>query len=77
MSHQLQQDSDLNSTASACGPQSEATDQDELSAALAAANQATTAAERAWHVYASLCDVGPERTRAFDVYDAIRQARRG
>lgn len=31
-------------------------------------------AERAWHAYAALCEVGPERTLAFDTFENIRTA---
>lgn len=41
----------------------------------AAAHAALDAAERAWHAYAAECDVGPERVRAFDVFENIRRAR--
>lgn len=41
-----------------------------------AAQRALDAAERAWHAYASLCEVGLERTMAFDVLENVRLARR-
>jgi hypothetical protein len=41
----------------------------------ACAHAALDAAERAWHAYAATCEVGPERTRAFDVFENIRRAR--
>lgn len=44
--------------------------------ARAKAHELATAAERAWYAYAALLDVGPERTRAFDVYENLRTARR-
>jgi hypothetical protein len=59
-------------------PQSEA---ERLVAALrrckSAAYLAADESERAWHRYASLLDVGPDREHAFDVYDNLRNARRG
>jgi hypothetical protein len=49
---------------------------EKLAAARKEAHDALTAAERAWYAYAGLCDVGPDRTRAFDVYENIRNSRR-
>jgi hypothetical protein len=40
------------------------------------AHRALDAAATAWYEYAALLDVGPDRTRAFNVYENIRQARR-
>lgn len=40
------------------------------------AEQALIEATRAWHSYASLCEVGPERTRAFAVFENVRNAGR-
>lgn len=40
------------------------------------ANRALDEAVGAWHAYAALVDVGAERTRAFDVFDTLRNARR-
>lgn len=54
----------------------DATPEQVLTAARAAAHLATSAAEKAWHEYAGLCEVGPERSRAFDIYENIRTARR-
>jgi hypothetical protein len=34
------------------------------------------AAEKAWHTYAALCDVGRERERAFEIFESVRTARR-
>ena len=39
------------------------------------AHSALNTAERAWYTYAGLIDVGPERTEAFMIYEAIRRAR--
>jgi hypothetical protein len=48
----------------------------ELLDAREAASDLLRAAERAWYKYAGLCEVGPERTRAFDVYENVRTALR-
>lgn len=40
------------------------------------AHRALDEAERAWHTYASVCEVGDDRTRAFDVFENVRCARR-
>ena len=45
-------------------------------AARQAAHDALNKAERAWSEYAGLCEVGPDRTRAFKVYENVRCARR-
>lgn len=39
------------------------------------AHQALDAAERAWYEYFGLCDVGPDRIRASDIYERVRTAR--
>lgn len=49
---------------------------DKIADARKAAHDALNAAERAWYAYAGLVDVGPDRTRAFDVYENVRNARR-
>jgi hypothetical protein len=49
---------------------------EELADARKAAHAALDAAERAWYAYAGLIDVGPDRTRAFEVYENVRNARR-
>lgn len=54
----------------------EATEEQVLDRAAAAAYKALMAAEKAWHDYACLCDVGPDRARSFAVFDAIRCATR-
>lgn len=54
----------------------QATDAQKVAAARAAAHRALDAAEKAWYEYAGLIDVGDERTRAFDVYQNVRQSRR-
>lgn len=51
-------------------------DEEKLALAKEAAHRALTAAERAWYEYAGLVDVGPERTRAFEIYENVRNARR-
>lgn len=54
-------------------PESEAA---KLERAKAAAHRALDAASKAWYEYAGLCEVGPERIRAFDVYENVHNARR-
>lgn len=39
------------------------------------ANAAADAAEKAWHELAAALDVGPERSRAFEVYENLRLSR--
>ena len=46
-----------------------------LARAAEAAHKALNAAEKAWYDYAVLCDVGPDRMLAFDVYQNVRMAR--
>lgn len=40
-----------------------------------AAHAALDAAERSWHAYAASCEVGPERIRAFEIFENVRRAR--
>ena len=40
------------------------------------ADQAHAVAEKRWHEYACSCEVGPERNRAFEIYENIRVATR-
>ncbi len=47
-----------------------------LEAAREAACASLLKAEKAWYEYASLCDVGPDRISAFEVYQNVRMARR-
>lgn len=47
-----------------------------VEAAREKAHEALNGAERAWHAYASMLDVGPERIHAFNVFENVRQARR-
>ncbi len=47
-----------------------------LEAAGRAAHKALDDAGAAWYKYAGMLDVGPERTRAFRVYESIHNARR-
>lgn len=54
----------------------EATEEQKAAAAKEAAHRALDAAEKAWHEYAGLCEVGRERTQAFTVYQNVRGARR-
>jgi len=53
-----------------------ATQEQKVTVARDAANRALDAAERAWYEYAGECEVGADRTRAFDVYEKVRTARR-
>ncbi|NMG48284.1 hypothetical protein GO613_09245 [Azoarcus communis] len=53
-----------------------ATEAKQIAFAKETAHRALDAAEKAWYEYAGLCDVGAERTRAFDVYEKVRHARR-
>lgn len=53
-----------------------ATEAQKIDAARTAAHRAADAAERAWYELAGLLDVGPDRTRAFTVYENLRHARR-
>lgn len=53
------------------------TEAEKCAAARKVAEQALEQATRAWHEYACLCDVGPERTRAFAVFENVRNAGRG
>lgn len=34
--------------------------------------EANRAAEKAAHAYATACEIGPERVRAFEIYERIR-----
>lgn len=52
------------------------TEAEKLERARAEAHRALDAAERAWYAYAGMIDVGPDRTRAFTVYEQVRMARR-
>lgn len=52
------------------------TEAQKIDAARTAAHRAADAAERAWYELAGLLDVGPDRTRAFTVYENLRHARR-
>ncbi|WKE65076.1 hypothetical protein PVT67_15645 [Gallaecimonas kandeliae] len=54
----------------------EATPQMKLEAAKEKAHRLLNEAEQAWHAYAAQLDVGPERERAFEVYQNVRLARR-
>jgi len=49
---------------------------EKLKLAARQAHAAADAAERAWYDYAALLDVGPDRTRAFEVYENLRHSRR-
>ncbi len=51
------------------------TEAEKLARAKTAAHSALNAAEKAWHAYAALCDVGSERVRAFEVFENVRRAR--
>lgn len=47
---------------------------EKVAAARKAAHEKLREAEKAWYVYYGLCDVGPERTRAAEVYQSVRTA---
>ena len=64
---------DVEGLADAWAAQTEA---DKIADARKAAHSALDAAERAWYAYAAMVDVGPDRTRAFDIYENLRHARR-
>lgn len=49
---------------------------EKLEVAKSMAHRALDEAERAWYAYAGLIEVGPDRVRAFNVYDRVRNARR-
>lgn len=51
------------------------TEAEKLAAAKDNAHRALDAAEKAWHAYAAMLDVGRERSRAFEVFENVRQAR--
>jgi len=48
-----------------------------LSDAKRSAHAATNVAERAWHAYAAMCEPGPERIHAFNIFERVRTARLG
>jgi hypothetical protein len=54
----------------------DATEEMVIARAKEKAHRALNDAENAWYAYAGLCDVGPDRTRAFEVYQNVRLARR-
>jgi hypothetical protein len=45
-------------------------------AAKTEAQKTLYAAEKAWYAYASMCDLGIERERAFEIYENVRTATR-
>lgn len=53
----------------------EATEAQRIEWAKERAHKALNAAEQAWYEYAGLCDVGPDRIRAFEVYEKVLLAR--
>ena len=53
-----------------------ATESQKIAHAKEMAHKAANAAEKAWYDYAVLLDVGSDRTRAFETYENIRNARR-
>lgn len=53
-----------------------ATERQQRESAKYEAHRALDAAEKAWHEYAALCDVGTERTGAFAIFENVRLARR-
>jgi len=54
----------------------QATEAQRIAWAKEKAHKALNAAETAWYEYAGLEDVGPDRERAFQVYENVRCARR-
>ncbi len=52
------------------------TEAQKLERARTDAHRALDAASKAWYEYAGLCDVGPDRLRAFAVYENVHNARR-
>lgn len=52
------------------------TEEEQRMRAKEAAHRSLDAAEKAWHTYAALCEVGREREVAFEVFDNVRTARR-
>ena len=52
------------------------TGEDRLTFARRMAHEKLREAEKAWHAYAALCDVGPDRERAFEVFENVRTAAR-
>lgn len=59
--------------ASGLGNKSEA---EKLEEAKTRAHRALDVASKAWYEYAAMCEVGPDRTRAFEVYENVHNARR-
>lgn len=53
-----------------------ATEAQKIDVARKAAQAAADAAEKAWYELAGLLEVGADRTRAFQVYENLRHARR-
>lgn len=54
----------------------EATSEMLLASARRVAVEKLREAEKAWHVYFCLCEVGPDRERAAHVYETVRTATR-
>lgn len=52
------------------------TEAEALEVARRHAQTTLNAAEKAWYAYAGLCEVGLDRTRAFEVYSNVRMARK-
>lgn len=50
------------------------TGEDRLTFARRMAHEKLREAEKAWHAYAALCDVGPDRVHAFEVFENVRTA---
>lgn len=53
-----------------------ATFEQKLAFARQAAHEKLREAEKAWYEYFGMCEVGPDRERAAQVYETVRQARR-
>jgi hypothetical protein len=54
----------------------EATPEMRLASALRVAHEKLREAEKAWYEYFGMCEVGPDRERAADVYEKVRTATR-
>ena len=49
---------------------------EKLEEAKTKAHRLLDAASKAWYEYAGMCEVGSDRTRAFEVYENVHNARR-
>lgn len=53
-----------------------ATKEQQINSARRIAFEKLQDAEKAWHEYFTLCDIGPERTNAAEVFENVRTAAR-